>query len=70
MVVLDESSSFKNSSSKRFKALKLVREKIKRIVEFTETPASNILEDNTAAIEVFGCKDDLSAKNSTNAIKT
>ena len=32
MVVLDESSSFKNASSKRFKSLKLVRSRIKRIV--------------------------------------
>ena len=35
MVVLDESSSFKNSQSKRFKSLKLVRSRIKRIVELT-----------------------------------
>ena len=45
MVILDESSSFKNGSSKRFKALKLVRGRIKRIVELTGTPASNGLED-------------------------
>lgn len=45
MVVLDESSSFKNSRSKRFKALKLVRSRIDRIVELTGTPASNGLED-------------------------
>lgn len=50
MVVLDESSSFKNSSSKRFKALKLVRSKIKRLVELTGTPASNGLEDLWAQI--------------------
>ncbi len=41
MVVLDESSSFKNSQSKRFKALKLVRSRINRLVELTGTPASN-----------------------------
>ena len=50
MVVLDESSSFKNSRSKRFKALKLVRSRIKRIVELTGTPASNGLEDLWAQI--------------------
>ena len=33
MVVLDESSSFKNAQSKRFKALKLVRPRIARLVE-------------------------------------
>lgn len=50
MVVLDESSSFKNSQSKRFKALKLVRSRIKRIVELTGTPSSNGLEDLWAQI--------------------
>ena len=50
MVVLDESSSFKNSRSKRFKALRLVRNRIKRIVELTGTPASNGLEDLWAQI--------------------
>lgn len=50
MVVLDESSSFKNSQSKRFKALKLVRSRIRRIVELTGTPASNGLEDLWAQI--------------------
>ena len=50
MVVLDESSSFKNSQSKRFKSLRLVRSRIKRIVELTGTPASNGLEDLWAQI--------------------
>ena len=50
MVVLDESSSFKNSRSKRFKSLKLVRSRIKRMVELTGTPASNGLEDLWAQI--------------------
>lgn len=45
MVILDESSSFKNGQSKRFKALKLVRSRIRRIVELTGTPSSNGLED-------------------------
>lgn len=50
MVILDESSSFKNSQSKRFKSLKLVRSRIKRIVELTGTPSSNGLEDLWAQI--------------------
>lgn len=50
MVVLDESSSFKNSQSKRFKSLKLVRPRIKRLVELTGTPAPNGLEDLWAQI--------------------
>ena len=50
MVVIDESSSFKNPSSKRFKAMKLVRSRIKRIVELTGTPSSNGLEDLWAQI--------------------
>lgn len=49
-VVLDESSSFKNSQSKRFKSLKLVRSRIRRFVELTGTPASNGLEDLWAQI--------------------
>ena len=50
MVVLDESSSFKNSQSKRFKAFKLVRSRINRLVELTGTPASNGLIDLWAQI--------------------
>lgn len=50
MVILDESSSFKNPSSQRFKAMKLVRSRIKRIVELTGTPSSNGLEDLWAQI--------------------
>ena len=50
MVILDESSSFKNSQSKRFKALKLVRNRMKKIVELTGTPTSNGLEDLWAQI--------------------
>lgn len=50
MVVLDESSSFKNAQSKRFKAMKLVRPKISRLVELTGTPAPNGLEDLWAQI--------------------
>lgn len=45
MVVIDESSSFKNHQSKRFKALRSVRPRVKRIVELTGTPAPNGLMD-------------------------
>lgn len=41
MVVIDESSSFKSSASKRFKALKKVLPFTDRIVELTGTPAPN-----------------------------
>ena len=41
MVVIDELSSFKNHNSKRFKALKLVRPLIKKIIGLTGTPAPN-----------------------------
>lgn len=39
MVVLDEASSFKSQSAVRFKKLKAIRPRIKRIVELTGTPA-------------------------------
>lgn len=45
MVVIDESSSFKSHNSVRFKALRLVRSFIKRIVLLTGTPAPNSLLD-------------------------
>lgn len=45
MVVIDESSSFKNHRAKRFKALKLVRSRINRIVELTGTPNPRGLMD-------------------------
>lgn len=50
MVVLDESSSFKNAQSKRFKSLRLVRPRIRRLVELTGTPAPNGLEDMWAQV--------------------
>jgi SNF2 family DNA or RNA helicase len=50
MVVIDESTSFKNSQSKRFKAIKLVLDRISRIVILTGTPAPNGLEDLWAQI--------------------
>jgi Superfamily II DNA/RNA helicases, SNF2 family len=45
MVVIDELSSFKSPSAKRFRALKKVRYKIKRIIGLTGTPAPNGLLD-------------------------
>lgn len=45
MVIIDELSSFKSPSAKRFRALKKVRHKIKRIVGLTGTPAPNGLLD-------------------------
>lgn len=45
VVVLDESSSFKNSQSKRFKALKTMLPRITRIIELSGTPSSNGLMD-------------------------
>lgn len=50
MVVLDESTSFKNSQSKRFKALKLVRRFMKKVVILTGTPTSRGLEDLWAQV--------------------
>lgn len=45
MVVIDELSSFKNRTVKRFKALMKVRPKVNRIVGLTGTPSSNGLMD-------------------------
>ncbi len=45
MVVIDESSSFKAADSVRFKALRIVRPQIERMVCLTGTPASNGLMD-------------------------
>ena len=45
MVVLDELSSFKNHGSQRFKAMKTLRPKVKRIVGLTGTPSGNGLMD-------------------------
>ena len=50
MVVADESSSFKNPSAKRFKALKRMLPRIHRMVILTGTPAPNGLEDLWAQI--------------------
>lgn len=45
MVVIDESSSFKSYKAKRFKALKLVRSRIRRMVLLTGTPSPKSLID-------------------------
>lgn len=45
MLVIDELSSFKNPQSQRFKALRIVRPLIKRVVGLTGTPAPNGLPD-------------------------
>lgn len=45
MVVVDELSSFKNHASQRFKALRMVRPKVKRVVGLTGTPSPNGLID-------------------------
>lgn len=45
MLVIDESSSFKNHASIRFKALKSVQSCFKRVVLLTGTPAPNSLID-------------------------
>lgn len=50
MVVIDESSSFKNHKAKRFKALTWVRKYIRRLVELTGTPAPNGLLDLWAQV--------------------
>lgn len=49
-VVLDESSSFKNHQSKRFKAMKQVLSRIRWLVLLTGTPAPNGLEDLWAQV--------------------
>lgn len=50
MVVVDESSSFKSHSSKRFKALASVGPHINRMVELTGTPSPNGLDDLWAQV--------------------
>ena len=50
MVVVDESSSFKSHSAKRFKALASVGERIDRMVELTGTPSPNGLNDLWAQV--------------------
>jgi len=45
MVIIDELSSFKSASARRFRALRTVRPLIKRIVGLTGTPAPNGVSD-------------------------
>lgn len=45
MVVVDELSSFKNHASIRFRSLRMVRTKVKRVVGLTGTPSPNGLID-------------------------
>ena len=53
MVVLDELSSFKNHQSKRFRAMKAMRPKAKRIVGLTGTPTGNGLMDLWAEFRIL-----------------
>lgn len=50
MVVIDELSSFKDSSSQRFRALRRVRARIRRMVGLTGTPSPNGLMDLWAQV--------------------
>jgi SNF2 family DNA or RNA helicase len=45
MVVIDESSSFKNHRAKRFKSLTWILPHVSRLIELTGTPAPNSLSD-------------------------
>ena len=49
-VVLDESTSFKSHQSQRFKAMKAVRPRVRRIIELTGTPDPHGLMDLWAEI--------------------
>ena len=54
MLVCDESTSFKNPQSKRFKALKLIRRFCKKVVLLTGTPSSKGLirsEEHTSELQ-------------------
>ena len=53
MVVVDELSSFKSHSAKRFKALRKVRPGVKRITGLTGTPAPNNLMDLWSEINLL-----------------
>lgn len=52
-VVIDELSSFKNHTAKRYKALASKRKKIRRIIGLTGTPSVNGLEDLWAEIRLL-----------------
>lgn len=53
MLVIDELSSFKSGQTKRFKSLRKVRPKAKRIVGLTGTPSSNGLMDLWAEFKLL-----------------
>lgn len=53
MVVIDELSSFKSHTAKRFKSLLKVRPKVQRIVGLTGTPSSNGLMDLWAEFRIL-----------------
>ncbi|WP_346914189.1 DEAD/DEAH box helicase [Clostridium sp.] len=53
MVVIDELSSFKSPTSKRFKALRKIRPQVKRIVGLAGTPAPNSLMDLWSEINLL-----------------
>ena len=55
MVVIDELSSFKNYTAKRFRSLMSVRNRVSRIVGLTGTPSSNGLMDLFAEFKVLDC---------------
>lgn len=52
-IVVDELSSFKSRTSQRFKALKFAREKARRIIGLTGTPAPNGLMDLWAQMYII-----------------
>lgn len=54
-VIVDELSSFKSRTSKRFKALRRMRPKIRRIWGLTGTPAPNGLMDLWAQMNLIDC---------------
>lgn len=53
MAVIDELSSFKSPTAKRFKALRKVRPQVKRVVGLTGTPAPNSLMDLWSEINLL-----------------
>ena len=53
MIVIDELSSFKSPSARRFKALLRLRPQVRRVVGLTGTPASNGLMDLFAEYRVL-----------------
>jgi len=53
MIIIDELSSFKSPTAKRFKALRKVRPKVKRIIGLTGTPAPNSLMDLWSEINLL-----------------